>query len=155
MQFCEVITVSWLKHLSGQVVRVLLDYVDHVTLCSKLKAAVMEHQQWSDICGLQGKRNGTWHFHGWTAATTPCLLLLFLSREHSLSAASLSPAHPSLSWSPSTSVTHLHELPAFARATEGLRPVSRVWHVQPEEWISRLMEEWRNKTKQSNWITLI
>lgn len=51
--FCEVITVSWLKHLSGRVVRILLDYVDHVTLCSKLKAAVMEQQQWPDICRLQ------------------------------------------------------------------------------------------------------
>ncbi|XP_040889094.1 dynein heavy chain 12, axonemal-like [Toxotes jaculatrix] len=51
--FCEVITVSWLKHLSGHVVRVLLDYVDHVTLCSKLKAAVMEQQQWTEICRLQ------------------------------------------------------------------------------------------------------
>ncbi|XP_077428936.1 dynein axonemal heavy chain 12 isoform X2 [Vanacampus margaritifer] len=51
--FCEVITVSWLKHLSGHVVRVLLDYVDHVTLCSKLKAAIMEQQQWGDICRLQ------------------------------------------------------------------------------------------------------
>ncbi|XP_038553660.1 dynein heavy chain 12, axonemal-like [Micropterus salmoides] len=51
--FCEVITVSWLKHLSGQMVRILLDYVDHVTLCSKLKAAVMEQKQWPDICRLQ------------------------------------------------------------------------------------------------------
>ncbi|XP_028285503.1 dynein heavy chain 12, axonemal isoform X2 [Parambassis ranga] len=51
--FCEVITVSWLKHLSGHVVRVLLDYVDHMTLCSKLKAAVMEQKQWPDICRLQ------------------------------------------------------------------------------------------------------
>uniref|UniRef100_H3DJE7 Ankyrin repeat and SOCS box containing 14 n=2 Tax=Tetraodon nigroviridis TaxID=99883 RepID=H3DJE7_TETNG len=51
--FCEVITVSWLKHLSGQVVCILLDYVDHVTLCSKLKGAVMEHQQWPHICWLQ------------------------------------------------------------------------------------------------------
>nr|XP_020466815.1 ankyrin repeat and SOCS box protein 14 [Monopterus albus] len=51
--FCEVITVSWLKHLSGYVVRILLDYVDHVTLCAKLKAAVMEQQQWPDICRLQ------------------------------------------------------------------------------------------------------
>uniref|UniRef100_A0A3Q2ZE11 Ankyrin repeat and SOCS box containing 14 n=1 Tax=Hippocampus comes TaxID=109280 RepID=A0A3Q2ZE11_HIPCM len=51
--FCEVITVSWLKHLSGHLVRILLDYVDHVTLCSKLKAAVMEQQQWGDICRLQ------------------------------------------------------------------------------------------------------
>lgn len=55
LQFCEVITVSWLKHLSGQVVRILLDYVDHVTFCSKLKGAVMEQQQWPDICRLQGR----------------------------------------------------------------------------------------------------
>ncbi|XP_018518841.1 dynein axonemal heavy chain 12 [Lates calcarifer] len=51
--FCEVITVSWLKHLSGHVVRILLDYVDHVTFCSKLKATVMEQPQWPDICRLQ------------------------------------------------------------------------------------------------------
>ncbi|KAF7656335.1 hypothetical protein LDENG_00042860, partial [Lucifuga dentata] len=51
--FCEVITVSWLKPLSGHVVRTLLDYVDHVTLCSKLKLAVMEQRQWPDICRLQ------------------------------------------------------------------------------------------------------
>lgn len=53
-QFCEVITVSWLKPLSGHVVRILLDYMDHVTLCSKLKSAVTEQQQWPDICRLQG-----------------------------------------------------------------------------------------------------
>ncbi|XP_075952046.1 ankyrin repeat and SOCS box protein 14 isoform X1 [Anarhichas minor] len=52
-KFCEVITVYWLKDLSGQVVRVMLDYLDHVPLCSKLKAAVMEQQQWPDICRLQ------------------------------------------------------------------------------------------------------
>ncbi|XP_071349579.1 dynein axonemal heavy chain 12 isoform X5 [Trachinotus anak] len=51
--FCEVITVSWLRHLSGHVVLILLDYVDHVTFCSKLKAAVMEQRQWPDICRLQ------------------------------------------------------------------------------------------------------
>ncbi|XP_019123837.2 dynein heavy chain 12, axonemal isoform X2 [Larimichthys crocea] len=51
--FCEVITVYWLKELSGHLVRVMLDYVDHVTLCSKLKAALMEQPQWPDICRLQ------------------------------------------------------------------------------------------------------
>ncbi|KAM4741288.1 ankyrin repeat and SOCS box protein 14 [Anableps anableps] len=51
--FCEVITVYWLKDLSGHVVRVLLDYVDHVTLCSKLKAVLMEQKQWAAICRLQ------------------------------------------------------------------------------------------------------
>ena len=57
VQFCEVITVRWLRHLSGQMVRVMLDYVDHVTLCCKLKAAVMEQPQWPDICRLQGESN--------------------------------------------------------------------------------------------------
>ncbi|XP_053456747.1 ankyrin repeat and SOCS box protein 14 isoform X3 [Nycticebus coucang] len=37
-KFCEVITLSWLQHLSGNVVRVMLDYVDQVRICSKLKA---------------------------------------------------------------------------------------------------------------------
>ncbi|XP_062396654.1 dynein axonemal heavy chain 12 [Sardina pilchardus] len=53
MVFCEVITVYWLKHLSGQVVRIMLDYVDHVTLCSKLKTVLMEQKQWDDICQIQ------------------------------------------------------------------------------------------------------
>ncbi|XP_023811104.1 ankyrin repeat and SOCS box protein 14 isoform X2 [Oryzias latipes] len=51
--FCEVITVYWLKDLSGHVVRILLDYVDHVTLCSKMKAVLSEQGEWPDICKLQ------------------------------------------------------------------------------------------------------
>lgn len=54
------ISVSWLKHLSGQVVRVLLDYVDHVTFCSKLKGTLMEQPQWPDICRLQGTASHLW-----------------------------------------------------------------------------------------------
>lgn len=57
VQFCEVITVSWLKHLSGRLVRILLDYVDHVTLCAKMKATLMEQKEWTDICRLQGDFN--------------------------------------------------------------------------------------------------
>ncbi|XP_047195092.1 dynein axonemal heavy chain 12 [Hippoglossus stenolepis] len=59
--FCELITVYWLKHLSGHIVGVLLDYVDHVTLCSKLKAAVMEQQQWPHICKLQENARSLQH----------------------------------------------------------------------------------------------
>ncbi|KAK9966896.1 hypothetical protein ABG768_003982 [Culter alburnus] len=51
--FCEVICVSWLKHLTGSVVRIMLDYVDHVTFCSKLKAVLMEQKQWTEICQIQ------------------------------------------------------------------------------------------------------
>lgn len=54
-QFCEVITVNWLKHLCGHVVRVMMDYVDHVTFCSKMKAALVDHKEWPDICDIQGE----------------------------------------------------------------------------------------------------
>ncbi|XP_019944907.2 dynein axonemal heavy chain 12 [Paralichthys olivaceus] len=53
MVFCEVITVSWLKHLSAQVVRIMLDYTDHVSFCTKLKHILEEQKQWPEICHLQ------------------------------------------------------------------------------------------------------
>ncbi|XP_063072176.1 dynein axonemal heavy chain 12 isoform X2 [Engraulis encrasicolus] len=51
--FCEVITLSWIKHLCGHVVRVMMDYVDHIVLCSKLKAALVDQKEWQDICQIQ------------------------------------------------------------------------------------------------------
>lgn len=48
-QFCEVITLSWLQHLSGKVVRVMLDYVDQVQICSKLKAVLEKQRLWPEI----------------------------------------------------------------------------------------------------------
>uniref|UniRef100_A0A665TV11 Ankyrin repeat and SOCS box containing 14b n=1 Tax=Echeneis naucrates TaxID=173247 RepID=A0A665TV11_ECHNA len=53
MVFCEVITVSWLKHLSAQVVRIMLDYTDHVSFCTKLKDTLEGQKQWPDICHIQ------------------------------------------------------------------------------------------------------
>ncbi|KAJ8016092.1 hypothetical protein DPEC_G00003560 [Dallia pectoralis] len=53
MVFCEVITVKWLKHYSAQVVRILLDYTDHVTLCVKLKDCLKTQKQWPEICHIQ------------------------------------------------------------------------------------------------------
>nr|XP_051708231.1 ankyrin repeat and SOCS box protein 14 isoform X2 [Oryctolagus cuniculus]XP_051708232.1 ankyrin repeat and SOCS box protein 14 isoform X2 [Oryctolagus cuniculus] len=47
--FCEVMTLSWLQHLSGKVVRVMLDYVDQVQICSKLKAVLQKQGIWSEI----------------------------------------------------------------------------------------------------------
>lgn len=55
LQFCEVICVSWLKHLAGSVVRIMLDYTNHVKLCCKLKAVLMEQKQWPEICYIQGE----------------------------------------------------------------------------------------------------
>ncbi|XP_029579695.1 dynein heavy chain 12, axonemal isoform X1 [Salmo trutta] len=53
MVFCEVITVKWLKHISAQVVRIMLDYTDHVTLCVKLKECLKTQKQWPEICHIQ------------------------------------------------------------------------------------------------------
>uniref|UniRef100_A0A3P8ZCE4 SOCS box domain-containing protein n=2 Tax=Esox lucius TaxID=8010 RepID=A0A3P8ZCE4_ESOLU len=53
MVFCEVITVKWLKNYSAQVVRIMLDYADHVTLCVKLKECLKTQKQWPDICHIQ------------------------------------------------------------------------------------------------------
>ncbi|XP_061114569.1 dynein axonemal heavy chain 12-like isoform X1 [Conger conger] len=52
--FCEVITVCWLKDFAAQVVRILLDYVGHVTFCSKLKSVLEDKEQWPEICFIQG-----------------------------------------------------------------------------------------------------
>ncbi|XP_037126101.1 dynein heavy chain 12, axonemal isoform X3 [Syngnathus acus] len=53
MVFCEVITVSWLKHLSAQVVRIMLDYTNHVTFCAKMREVLQEQKQWAQICQIQ------------------------------------------------------------------------------------------------------
>uniref|UniRef100_A0A3B5K768 Ankyrin repeat and SOCS box containing 14 n=1 Tax=Takifugu rubripes TaxID=31033 RepID=A0A3B5K768_TAKRU len=53
MVFCEVITVSWLTHLSAQVVRIMLDYTDHVCFCTKLKETLEDQKQWLEICEIQ------------------------------------------------------------------------------------------------------
>ncbi|XP_010880394.2 dynein heavy chain 12, axonemal isoform X2 [Esox lucius] len=59
--FCEVISVFWLKEHSGHVVRILMDYLDHVTFCSKLKATLMETKQWTDICKIQENARSLQH----------------------------------------------------------------------------------------------
>ncbi|KAF3855299.1 hypothetical protein F7725_023354 [Dissostichus mawsoni] len=40
-------------HLSGTVVRTLLDYVNHVQICSKLRLLLKKQREWPDICDPQ------------------------------------------------------------------------------------------------------
>ncbi|XP_067855915.1 ankyrin repeat and SOCS box protein 15 isoform X1 [Heptranchias perlo] len=47
--FCEFITVSWMSHLVGRVVRVLIDYVDYVSFCVKLKTLLEKQKEWPEI----------------------------------------------------------------------------------------------------------
>ncbi|XP_069085980.1 ankyrin repeat and SOCS box protein 15 isoform X2 [Pleurodeles waltl] len=50
--FCEFITVSWMKHLVGKVVWILLDYVDCVAICAKLKSALETQYECPQICEI-------------------------------------------------------------------------------------------------------
>ncbi|XP_023384716.1 ankyrin repeat and SOCS box protein 15 [Pteropus vampyrus] len=47
--FCEFITVPWMKHLVGSVIRILLDYMDYIPLCAKLKSALEVQREWPEI----------------------------------------------------------------------------------------------------------
>lgn len=39
-------------HLSGSVVRILLDYVSHVQICSKLRRILEKQKEWPEICEI-------------------------------------------------------------------------------------------------------
>ncbi|XP_053572635.1 ankyrin repeat and SOCS box protein 15 isoform X1 [Bombina bombina] len=47
--FCDFISVSWMKHLVGKVIRILVDYMDFVRICTKLKSAIEEQKEWPEI----------------------------------------------------------------------------------------------------------
>ncbi|XP_043406316.1 ankyrin repeat and SOCS box protein 15 isoform X1 [Chelonia mydas] len=47
--FCAFLTVPWLKHLVGHVIRILIDYMDYVPLCSKLKCVLETQEEWPEV----------------------------------------------------------------------------------------------------------
>ncbi|XP_047452647.1 ankyrin repeat and SOCS box protein 15-like isoform X2 [Mugil cephalus] len=47
--FCEFMSLCCLMHLSGSVVRILLDYVNHVHMCSKLRLTLEKQREWPEI----------------------------------------------------------------------------------------------------------
>ncbi|KAK2832567.1 hypothetical protein Q7C36_016029 [Tachysurus vachellii] len=50
--FCDFISVRWLKHLAGWLVRILLDYVVHVPICPKLQKILQMQNEWPEICDI-------------------------------------------------------------------------------------------------------
>ncbi|XP_042571467.1 ankyrin repeat and SOCS box protein 15 [Cyprinus carpio] len=60
--FCDFISVSWLVQFSGRAVRVLLDYVNHVPICSKLKMVLKRHKVWAEISEMLGNPRSLQHF---------------------------------------------------------------------------------------------
>uniref|UniRef100_A0A8C1UQA1 Ankyrin repeat and SOCS box containing 15a n=1 Tax=Cyprinus carpio TaxID=7962 RepID=A0A8C1UQA1_CYPCA len=59
--FCDFISVSWLVQFSGRAVRVLLDYVNHVPICSKLKMVLKRHKVWAEISEMLGNPHSLQH----------------------------------------------------------------------------------------------
>ncbi|XP_061428731.1 ankyrin repeat and SOCS box protein 15 [Lethenteron reissneri] len=47
--FCEVITLRWLWRWAGPVVLAMMDYVDHVRVCPKLRLVLRQNEQWPEI----------------------------------------------------------------------------------------------------------
>ncbi|XP_017350330.1 ankyrin repeat and SOCS box protein 15b isoform X3 [Ictalurus punctatus] len=50
--FCDFVSVSWLKHLVGRLVRTLLDYVIDVPICPKLQKILEMQKEWPEICDI-------------------------------------------------------------------------------------------------------
>lgn len=45
-----------MKHLVGSVIRILIDYMDYVPLCAKLKSALEAQREWPEIRRILGKK---------------------------------------------------------------------------------------------------
>ncbi|XP_037624417.1 ankyrin repeat and SOCS box protein 15-like isoform X2 [Sebastes umbrosus] len=50
--FCEFMSLCCVMHLSGSVVRTLLDYVRDVHICSKLRLLLEKQREWPEICDI-------------------------------------------------------------------------------------------------------
>ncbi|CAL8242196.1 unnamed protein product [Merluccius merluccius] len=60
--FCEFVSVSWLVHLVGGVVRMFLDYVAYVRLCPNLQRILETTPEWPEICGILEQPRPLQHF---------------------------------------------------------------------------------------------
>lgn len=122
LQFCEVITVSWLKHLSAQVVRIMLDYTDHVSFCSKLKDTLEEQKQWPEICHIQSKSSPD--PAALNDSLSPFVVDLFAlcltRRKRSEPEAPVSVADKGASQSPALEGPTFHQLPSSSSPAERL-----------------------------------
>ncbi|XP_061578678.1 ankyrin repeat and SOCS box protein 15-like [Cololabis saira] len=50
--FCQFMSLGCVKHLCGSVIRILLDYVNHVHICSKLRVILEIQKEWPEICEI-------------------------------------------------------------------------------------------------------
>lgn len=56
LQFCDFVSLGCVVHLAGKVVRILLDYVGHVSLCTELRLVLEKRPEWPDIQAVLSER---------------------------------------------------------------------------------------------------
>lgn len=56
-QFCDFVSLGCVVHLAGKVVRILLDYVGHVSLCPDLRLVLEKQQEWPHIQAVLSERS--------------------------------------------------------------------------------------------------
>ncbi|CAJ1054928.1 ankyrin repeat and SOCS box protein 15b isoform X1 [Xyrichtys novacula] len=61
ISFCEYVSVSWLTHVVGGVVRTLLDYVIHVNICPNLRRILERRPEWEEILDILSKPRSLQH----------------------------------------------------------------------------------------------
>lgn len=55
-QFCDFVSLGCVVHLAGKVVRILLDYVGHVSLCPDLRLVLEKQPEWPHILAVLSER---------------------------------------------------------------------------------------------------
>ncbi|XP_045928563.1 ankyrin repeat and SOCS box protein 15b isoform X1 [Micropterus dolomieu] len=61
ISFCDFVSVSWVTHLVGSVVRMLLDYVSHVSICPNLSRILERTPEWEEISDILSKPRSLQH----------------------------------------------------------------------------------------------
>ncbi|XP_026219847.1 ankyrin repeat and SOCS box protein 15b [Anabas testudineus] len=61
ISFCDFVSVSWLTHLVGRVVKMLLDYVSHVNICPNLRRILKRTPEWDEISDILSRPRSLQH----------------------------------------------------------------------------------------------
>jgi hypothetical protein len=62
-----------MKHLVGGIVRILIDYMDYVPLCAKLKSVLEVQREWPEIRQIIGKNRYFLYFKFYLLSVCVCV----------------------------------------------------------------------------------
>lgn len=75
LQFCEIVSTDTYSPWAGPIIDVLLDYVGHVMLCSRLIEHLDSYSEWAGIKEKSSTTKPSW-LYGFNPAEKPCRFLL-------------------------------------------------------------------------------